>query len=80
MRRLLSLTVLALVPVPGRALDPKEVVVLVNKTVPASREVADHYVAKRNVPRENIFELDLPAGEGVLVGATAGPEEGDRSG
>ena len=47
------------------ALEPKEIIVLVNRAVPGSREVADHYCAKRAVPRENVVELDLPTGEDI---------------
>lgn len=47
------------------ALEPKDVFVVVNKNVPASREVADHYLKLRKVPKENVVELDLPAGEDI---------------
>jgi uncharacterized protein (TIGR03790 family) len=49
----------------GFALEPKEVIVLVNKNVPASREVAEHYLAKRKVPKENLVLLGLPVGEDI---------------
>ncbi|MCY2939433.1 MAG: TIGR03790 family protein [Planctomycetota bacterium] len=45
------------------ALDPAEVVVIANKSVPDSIEVAEHYLAKRQVPRGNLILLDLPKGE-----------------
>ena len=46
------------------ALEPREVFLLVNKNVAESRAVADHYCARRGVPRENQIVLDLPfAGE-----------------
>jgi uncharacterized protein (TIGR03790 family) len=47
------------------ALEPADVVVISNKAVPESRAVAEHYLAKRKVPRENLVELDLPAGEDI---------------
>ncbi len=47
------------------ALEPKDVWLVVNKNVPASREVADYYIAKRGVPKGNVVELDLPKGEDV---------------
>lgn len=50
---------------PALALEPKDVFVVVNKNVPASREVADHYLKLRKVPKENVVELDLPAGEDI---------------
>ena len=49
----------------GSALEPKDVIVIANKNVPASREVAEHYLAKRNVPKENLVLLDLPTGEDI---------------
>jgi uncharacterized protein (TIGR03790 family) len=42
------------------ALEPKEIVLIVNTRLPASRAVAEHYCAARGVPRENIVELNLP--------------------
>jgi len=49
----------------GFALEPKDVIVLANKNVPASKDVAEHYLAKRKVPKENLILLDLPAGEDI---------------
>lgn len=46
-------------------LEPKDVFVVVNKNVPASRQVADHYLKVRGVPKENVVELDLPTGEDI---------------
>ncbi len=62
--RLAVLTLLLAAPA-APALEPGDVVVVANKTVPASREVAEHYLAKRKVPKENLVELDLPAGEDI---------------
>ena len=64
MRSILSLVVVV-VATPGFALEPKDVVVVANKNVPESRQVAEHYLAKRNVPKENLIELDLPKGEDI---------------
>ncbi|MDB5311406.1 MAG: hypothetical protein JWO38_5608 [Gemmataceae bacterium] len=50
---------------PVFALEPKDVLVVANKNVPASREVADHYLAKRGVPKDNLILLDLPAAEDI---------------
>ncbi|MBL8865294.1 MAG: TIGR03790 family protein, partial [Planctomycetia bacterium] len=41
-----------LIPSSACALEPKEIAILVNRRLPSSREVADHYVAKRGVPKE----------------------------
>jgi uncharacterized protein (TIGR03790 family) len=62
MRPLLTLLLL---PVAAVALEPKDVFIVCNKDVKESREVADHYVAKRKVPAENVIELSLPKGEDI---------------
>ena len=62
--RLLSLLFLALAS-PAFALEPKDVWLVVNKNVPESRQVADHYIARRGVPKTNVVELDLPKGEDI---------------
>jgi uncharacterized protein (TIGR03790 family) len=69
MRRLFAL--LPVLPLailhPGSAcaLDPAGVFPVVNKKLPASRELAEYYCKARNVPVANIIELDLPTGEDV---------------
>jgi uncharacterized protein (TIGR03790 family) len=50
---------------PAHALEPKDVFVVGNRNVPASKEVAEHYCARRGVPRDHIVLLDLPAGEDI---------------
>jgi len=55
---------LMLVPSVG-ALGPKDVYLLVNKNVPESRQIAEHYCGKRGVPRDHILSFDLPATEDV---------------
>ena len=47
------------------ALEPADVWLIVNKNVPESRQVADHYIAKRGVPKGNVIELDLPNNENI---------------
>ncbi len=64
MRPLSLLAILALVG-SARALEPADVFVVVNKNVPASQQVADHYLEKRGVPKDNVIVLDLPAGEDI---------------
>jgi uncharacterized protein (TIGR03790 family) len=61
----LSLFALLLLAGPAAALDPKDVFLVVNKDVPESRSVADHYLAKRGVPKENVVELSLPTGDEI---------------
>ena len=60
MRFLPTLALLA-VASPALALEPKDVWLVVNKNVPESRQAADHYIAKRGVPKGNVVELDLLA-------------------
>ncbi|HEX5269999.1 MAG TPA: TIGR03790 family protein [Gemmataceae bacterium] len=64
-RLLVGALVLTALACPARALGPADVFVIYNKNVPASREVADHYAQKREVPADNLIGLDLPAGEDI---------------
>jgi uncharacterized protein (TIGR03790 family) len=50
---------------PAFALEPADVVVIINKNMPASRELADHYLKARGVPAENVVALDLPKEEDI---------------
>ncbi|MFO0796795.1 MAG: TIGR03790 family protein [Gemmataceae bacterium] len=63
MRHALALIFLTAAPV--YAVEPADVVVVANKTVPESVRVAEHYLAKRKVPAANLVLLDLPAGEDI---------------
>jgi uncharacterized protein (TIGR03790 family) len=54
-----------LLAAPAQALEPKVVFLLVNKNVPESQQVADHYCQKRGVPKGNLIVLDLPKGEDI---------------
>jgi uncharacterized protein (TIGR03790 family) len=68
MNRLLSLSLLAilwLLPASTRALAPKDVYLVVNKSVPASLAIAEHYCSKRGVPKDNIIALELPREEDI---------------
>src|SRR5689334_15685496 len=42
-----------------------EVVVIYNSRVPESREVAQYYAKRREVPPEQVFGFDLPTGEAM---------------
>jgi uncharacterized protein (TIGR03790 family) len=61
----IAVLILLLAAAATPALEPADVVVISNKAVPESRAVAEHYLAKRNVPAENHVELDLPTGEDI---------------
>lgn len=45
------LTLLAWCTAPALALEPANVFLLVNNNMPASQDVAEHYCAKRGVPK-----------------------------
>lgn len=62
MRVLLLLMVSAM---PGWALTPAEIVLIVNKNEPASAELAAYYAKARAIPAENIITLDLPKDESI---------------
>jgi len=42
-----------------------EVVVVYNSRVPESKEVAEYYALKRQVPKEQVFGFELPTGEAM---------------
>jgi uncharacterized protein (TIGR03790 family) len=50
---------------PAWGLEPKEILVVANKDMVDSREVAAYYLDKRGVPKENLLELSLPKGENI---------------
>ena len=41
------------------ALEPNEILVIVNKDIPASEELGQYYCQRRNIPKENILALSL---------------------
>ncbi|MCS6866173.1 MAG: TIGR03790 family protein [Gemmataceae bacterium] len=65
MRDLFAVMAWLMLPAPLLALEPKNVWLIVNQNVPQSREVANHYIAQRKIPQENIVALDLPPGEDI---------------
>ncbi|MBC7856152.1 MAG: hypothetical protein IAF94_22200, partial [Pirellulaceae bacterium] len=64
-RSVMGTILLVLTAAPALALEPAHVFLLANKNLSASLEVAEHYCAKRRVPKENIISLDLPTGEDI---------------
>lgn len=60
-----SLLALLLLAAPAFALEPKDIIVVANKDVKASMELADYYVAARKVPKGNVIALSLPTGEDI---------------
>ena len=65
MRHLTSLAFLLALSSPSFALEPRDVWLVVNKNVSESREVAEHYIARRGVPKGNVVVLDLPKTEDI---------------
>ena len=59
-----TLAILALVS-SSRALEPDELLLVVNKRVPAGMELARFYANARQVPDGRIVELDLPSREEI---------------
>lgn len=50
---------------PALALGPDDVWLIVNRNVPASKTLAEHYCKKRCVPADHVLSLDLCAGEDI---------------
>src|SRR5688572_21587807 len=64
MTRALLLFVIALAPA-AHALGPENLVLVVNKNVPESRQLAEYYAKRRGLPEGRILELNLPAAEEI---------------
>lgn len=47
------------------ALEPSDVIILANQHMPESRDVANYYRQKRNIPAENLILLDVPGSEDI---------------
>jgi uncharacterized protein (TIGR03790 family) len=60
-----SLVALLLLAAPAFALDPKDIIVVANKDVKESLDLADYYVKARKVPKENVVALSLPKVEDI---------------
>jgi uncharacterized protein (TIGR03790 family) len=55
----ITLAISGLLAPPSVALEPAEILVLVNTTVPQSRELGEYYCTVRGVPAENVASLAL---------------------
>jgi uncharacterized protein (TIGR03790 family) len=64
----ISLLCVLLVPLSLPALAVDDVVVIYNRKVPESKQVADYYAQRRQVPSDQVIGLDLPAGESITRG------------
>ncbi len=49
----------------ARALTPDQIAVIVNGNSPASREVADHYVKARGIPRSHVITVAVKPGDDI---------------
>src|SRR5690349_7783609 len=59
-------TLLLLIAVSGFAAEPGSAVFVVyNSDMPESKQVADHYANRREVPASQVFGLPLPKGEAI---------------
>jgi uncharacterized protein (TIGR03790 family) len=66
MRRFTSVCLLLLaITSTARALEPSEILMVVNGNAPVSRKLAEFYAEKRHVPVANLVELDLPSREDI---------------
>lgn len=50
---------------PARALTAQELLIVYNRDLPASKEVAEYYAEKRQIPRDRLVGLRLPSGESI---------------
>lgn len=57
--------ILILTAGPTLALEPANLVVVYNSTLPASKEVAEYYQVKRKIPAENLIGLAVPDRESI---------------
>ncbi|MBD3236288.1 MAG: TIGR03790 family protein, partial [Candidatus Eisenbacteria bacterium] len=52
-------------PVPAEALDPSEIVVIANRAVPESVDLARYYMASRRIPPENVIPIRTTTEESI---------------
>lgn len=50
------------------ALEPEEILILINKDIPASADIAGYYCEERNVPADNVLTLSLGASLNDTIG------------
>ncbi|MBM4289207.1 MAG: TIGR03790 family protein [Deltaproteobacteria bacterium] len=56
---------LTFAPSPALALSPVDLIIVYNRNLPQSREVAQYYAGQRQVPSENLLAVDVSTGEGM---------------
>jgi uncharacterized protein (TIGR03790 family) len=65
MRWLAGLLMLLLLAPAARALEPDEIVLIVNSNVDAGRRLAEYYAKVRNIPEGRILAIPLPGSEQI---------------
>ena len=63
---------------PARALEPDQLVLIVNSNVPAGRQLAEHYAQVRHVPDGRILELSLPTQSADVPADDISPTDFDQ--
>jgi uncharacterized protein (TIGR03790 family) len=53
------------VPSLARALSPEDLIIVYNKNLPESQNLARYYAKKRQVPLENLLAVNAPSGESI---------------
>jgi len=61
----LAVVVWLIVAMPAFALEPRDVIIIANRAMPESLEVAQHYQKQRGIPGENLFSFELPKTEDI---------------
>ena len=61
----ISLIILALPLLSFAEIHPERVLIVVNKSDPASIEIGNYYAQKRNIPKKNIFQISPPNKETI---------------
>ena len=62
---MLRFVIMLFLPAFAFSLEPAEILIVANKDVKESLDVAKHYAEKRKVPAANILELSLPKSEDI---------------
>ncbi len=65
MRSFFFIALFLMIATGASALKPEDILIVYNSSLPASKEVALHYQAKRNVPKDNLIGLELDDSESI---------------
>jgi uncharacterized protein (TIGR03790 family) len=67
MIRLVAMVMLLIAPTAARALEPDELLLVVNKNVPVGRQLAEFYAQQRHVPEGRIVAVDMPGADECTI-------------